>query len=87
MSMIKKIRQKLAGILGRSPTIHEEIDYVIWEECKERALELQFAYQMNPNENYKEAFNHAVRCLGEIQDRNPDIFVYQDDDGSNDEDF
>ena len=85
MSKIKKIRKKLSSILGRPPTIHEEIDYILWDQCREHVLEMRFAYQMNPDENYRDAYESALKSLNEIQDRNPEIFIYNDSDGGRDD--
>ena len=81
MSAIKKMNRELEIILGREPTIHEQIDVLILSEIKNRVLELQLAYQMNPNDEYKSQYQHAVKCLKEIQDRNPKIFGGIDSDG------
>jgi len=84
MNRIKKIRQNLAKVLGREPTIHEEIDYLILEVCRDHAYELRLAYDLNPNENYKQAYEFAVRCCNMIVERNPEIFG-EDDEGSEDD--
>ena len=81
MSAIKKMNQELKKILGREPTIHEQIDILILSEIKNRVLELQLAYQMNPSDEYKEQYEHAVKCMREVQDRNPEIFGGIDSDG------
>ena len=81
MSAIKKMNQELKQLLGRDPTIHEQVDVLILAVIKERAYECQLAYQMNPSEEYKEAYNHAVKCVAMIQERNPDIFVFKDSGG------
>ena len=81
MSAIKKMNRELKKILGREPTIHEQIDILILSEIKNRVLELQLAYQMNPTDEYKEQYEHAVGCLKEVQDRNPEIFGGIDSDG------
>ena len=80
MSAIKKMNQELETILGREPTIHEQIDILILSVVKERIMELQLAYQMNPNDEYKELYQTAVKSMQEIQDRNPEIFGYSDSD-------
>jgi len=87
MSIIKPINKALQEILGRDPTIHEQIDVLIHTVIKERVHELQLAYQMSPNENYKEAYLHAMKCIGMIQDRNPGIFVYKDSESGTDDDY
>ena len=71
MSAIKMNRE-LKLFESREPTIHEQIDVLILSEIK-TGLELQLAYQMNPNDEYKASIN-MVKCLKEIQDRNPEIF-------------
>jgi len=86
MSAIKKMNQELREILGRDPTIHEQVDILILSVIKERVHELQLAYQMNPDESYKEAYLHAMKCIGAIQDRNPDIFVFKDSGGDSEGD-
>jgi hypothetical protein len=83
MNRIKKLRQNLSAVLKREPTIHEEIDYLILEVCRDRAYELRLAYQINPNENYKEAYDFTVKCCNMIVDRNPQIFG-TDDEGTDD---
>ena len=85
MSAIKKMNQELEIILGREPTIHEQIDILILSEIKNRVLELQLLYQVDPNDEYKEQYEHAVRCMQEVQDRNPEIFGGKDSDGGNHE--
>ena len=84
MSAIKKMNIELEAILGREPTIHEQIDILILSSIKERVLEYQLAYQVEPNEEYKEQYLRAVRCMQEIQDRNPEIFGGIDSDGGDD---
>ena len=84
MSAIKKMNQELKEILGRDPTIHEQVDILILAVVKERAIECQMTYQMTPSEEYKEMYEHAMKCIVMIQDRNPDIFVYKDSEGSDD---
>ncbi len=84
MSAIKKMNMELENILGREPTIHEQIDILILSEIKNRVLELQLAYQMNPSDEYKEQYEHEVKCMREIQDRNPEIFGGIDSDGGDD---
>ena len=81
MSAIKKMNRELELILGREPTIHEQIDILILSEIKNRVLELQLAYQMNPDSEYKQQYQHAIKCMKEIQDRNPEIFGGIDSDG------
>jgi len=84
MSAIKKMNNELRGILGRDPTIHEQVDILILAVVKERAYELQVAYEMNPLDEYKESYQQTLRAIQEIQDRNPDIFSYRDSGGRND---
>ena len=81
MSAIKKMNMELENILGREPTIHEQIDILILSEIKNRVLELQLAYQMNPSDEYKDQYEHAVKCMREVQERNPEIFGGIDSDG------
>jgi len=85
MSAIKKMNQELKQLLGRDSTIHEQIDILILAVVKERATECQLAYKMNPSEEYKEMYMHAMKCIGMIQDRNPDIFTYKDSEGGGDD--
>ena len=84
MSAIKKMNRELKQLLGRDPTIHEQIDVLILAVVKERAIECQLAYKMNPSDEYKEMYQHAMKCIGMIQDRNPDIFTYRDSGGRDD---
>ncbi len=81
MSAIKKMNQELKTILGREPTIHEQIDILILSTIKERVLEYQLAYQVQPDDEIKEQYLRAARCMKEIQDRNPEIFGGIDSDG------
>ena len=74
MSAIKKMNQELKQLLGRDPTIHEQIDILILSSIKDRVHELQLIYQMSPSDEIKEQYEHAVKCLNEIQGRNPEIF-------------
>jgi len=83
MSAIKKMNRELEKLLGREPTIHEQIDILILSTIKERVLEYQLAYQVQPDEEIKEQYQRAVRCLQEIQERNPEIFGGLDSDGGN----
>tara|TARA_Y100001963_G_scaffold86963_1_gene120263 strand:+ start:161 stop:418 length:258 start_codon:yes stop_codon:yes gene_type:complete len=84
MSAIKKMNQELKSILGREPTIHEQIDILILSTIKERVYEFQLAYQMQPDEEIKEQYQRAIKSMQEIQDRNPEIFARNDSDGGND---
>ena len=84
MSAIKKMNQELEIILGREPTILEQIDILILSTIKERVYEYQLAYQVQPDEEIKEQYQRALRCLQEIQDRNPEIFARNDSDGGDD---
>ena len=81
MSAIRKMNMELKKILGREPTIHEQIDILILSEIKNRVLELQLAYQVDPSDEYKEQYERAVKCLKEVQERNPEIFGGIDSDG------
>ena len=85
MSAIKKMNNELRGLLGRDPTIHEQVDILILAVAKERAIECQLAYKMNPSDEYKEMYQHAVKCINEIQDRNPEIFKSNDSEGGGDD--
>jgi hypothetical protein len=78
MSAIKKMNQELKQILGQDPTIHEQIDILILAVLKERAVECQLAYQMSPDEEYKEMYDQAMRCIATVQRRNPKIFGTKD---------
>ena len=80
MSIVKKINQELKSILGRDPTIHEQVDILILTTIKERVYEYQLAYQMQPNEEIKEQYQRAVKSMQEIQERNPEIFGSSDSD-------
>ena len=85
MSAIKKMNRELELILGREPTIHEQIDILILSVVKERITELELAYQMNPNEEYKELYLKALQSLAELQERNPEIFGYTNNSGGGDD--
>jgi hypothetical protein len=87
MSAIKKMNQELKGLLGRDPTIHEQIDILILASIKDRVHQLQLTYQMAPSEEVKEQYQHAVKSMQEVQERNPEIFARNDSDGGNDEDY
>jgi hypothetical protein len=87
MSKIKKMNKELEAILGREPTIHEQVDMLILATIRDRAYELQMAYSVSPSETYKEQYEHAVRCLKEIQSRNPEIFAPNDSEGEGDEEM
>tara|TARA_Y100000593_G_scaffold67526_1_gene124124 strand:- start:928 stop:1185 length:258 start_codon:yes stop_codon:yes gene_type:complete len=84
MSAIKKMNQELEIILGREPTIHEQIDILILSTIKERAYEFQLAYQVQPDEEIKDQYHRAIKSIKEIQERNPEIFGGIDSDGGND---
>tara|TARA_Y100001973_G_C5111732_1_gene288059 strand:- start:75 stop:332 length:258 start_codon:yes stop_codon:yes gene_type:complete len=84
MSAIKKMNQELRAILGRDPTIHEQVDILILAAIKDRAVEFQLAYQMQPDEEIKEQYERAMKSIYEIQDRNPEIFGGVDSDGGGD---
>ena len=87
MSAIKKMNQELKELLDRDPTIHEQVDILILAVVKERAIECQMAYQMNPSDEYKEMYKYAMKCVSMIQDRNPDIFSSNDSEGGGDDDY
>ena len=84
MSAIKKMNQELKQLLGRDPTIHEQIDILILSTIKDRVYEYQLAYQVQPDEQIKEQYQRAVKSMKEIQERNPEIFGGIDSDGGND---
>ena len=85
MSAIKKMNQELKSILGRDPTIHEQIDILILSTIKERVYEYQLAYQVQPDEEIKEQYQRAIKSMKEIQERNPEIFGGIDSDGGKDD--
>mgnify|MGYP003656041961 FL=1 len=85
MSAIKKMNQELKQLLGRDPTIHEQIDILILSSIKDRVHELQLTYQMAPSDEIKEQYQHAVKAMQEVQDRNPEIFSRNDSDGGDHE--
>jgi hypothetical protein len=91
MSAIKKMNQELKQLLGRDPTIHEQIDILILSVIKEKAYELQLLYQMKPSDEYKEQYNQAVKCVAMIHERNPSIFEFKeqggDSEGDNDDGY
>ena len=80
MSNIKKMNHDLEIILGREPTIFEQIDILILTAIKNRVHELLLTLQVSPNEDYKKQYEHAMKCLKEIQERNPKIFKRLDSD-------
>jgi hypothetical protein len=61
MSAIKKMNQELKQLLGREPTIHEQIDILILSTIKERVYEYQLAYQVQPDEEIKEQYQRAIK--------------------------
>ena len=85
MSVIKKMNQELKQLLGREPTIHEQVDVLILAVVKERAIECQMSYKMQPSEEYKEMYEQALKCIIMIQERNPEIFAYNDSQGGDDD--
>ena len=85
MSAIKKMNQELKSILGRDPTIHEQVDVLILAAIKERIFEYQLAFQVQPDEEIKEQYQRAIKSVKEIQDRNPEIFGRNDSDGGDDD--
>ena len=89
MSAIKKMNRELKQLLGRDPTIHEQIDILILSTIKDRVYEYQLAYQMQPDEEIKAQYQRAVKSMQEIQDRNPEIFGSNDSDseGGGDDDY
>ena len=84
MSAIKKMNIELEAILGREPTIHEQIDILILSTIKDRMHEYQLAYQMQPSDEIKEQYQRAIKSVQEIQDRNPEIFGGIDSQGGDD---
>jgi hypothetical protein len=81
MSAIKKMNQELRTLLGRDPTIHEQVDILILSAIRERAQEFALAYQSSPSDEYKELYERAVKHVNAIQERNPEIFGGIDSDG------
>jgi len=81
MSAIKKMNQELETILGREPTIHEQIDILMLTSIKDMLHEYQLSYQIQPSDETKQRYQRAIRCIQEIQDRNPKIFGGIDSDG------
>ena len=85
MSTIKKMNRELEDILGREPTIHEQIDVLILSAIKERLYELQLTLQLEPlNEDMRDQYEFAMKRYGEVRDRNLHIFGNNDSDGDND---
>ena len=85
MSAIRKMNEELETILGREPTIYEQIDMLIFAVIKERLMELSVSYQVTKDEEIKKQYDHALKCGTEVQNRNPEIFGI-DIDGGSDED-
>ena len=81
MSAIRKMNMELEVILGREPTIHEQIDVLILSAVKDRVMQLQLAYQIEQSDEMLEQYERAVMSMKEIQDRNPQIFGGIDSDG------
>ena len=81
MSAIRKMNMELEVILGREPTIHEQIDILILSVVKNRVHELLLMLQVDPSPDVQEQYEHAMSSLQEIQDRNPEIFTFNDSDG------
>ena len=81
MSAIRKMNMELEVILGREPTIHEQIDVLILSAVKDRVMQLQLAYQIEQSDEMLEQYERAVMSMKEIQDRNPEIFGGIDSDG------
>jgi len=80
MSIIKPVINTLREMLSREPTIHEQIDILILSTVKERVIELQLMYQMQPSDEIKDQYQRAVKSMQEIQARNPEIFGKNDSD-------
>ncbi len=87
MSAIKKMNKELESILGRHPTIHEQVDMLIFAVIKERLLELSVMYQMNQDDEVKRQYDQAIKCGKEVQERNPEIFSRDDSEGGEDEGY
>tara|TARA_Y100000593_G_C4224134_1_gene293508 strand:+ start:579 stop:854 length:276 start_codon:yes stop_codon:yes gene_type:complete len=90
MSAIKKMILGLAEILGREPTIHEQIDVLILSVVKDHLRNLQLIYQVDPTAFDKEEYDRVVKSVKEIQERNPDIFTFKEGGGDsqgNDDDY
>lgn len=84
MSAIKKMNKELEKRLGREPTIHEQIDMLIFAVIRDRLSELSVLYQLNQEQEIKDQYDHALKCGQGIQERNPDIFRIGDSDGDGD---
>ena len=85
MSAISKMNEELTERLGREPTIHEQVDMLIFAVIRDRLMELAVLHQIDPSEEIKSQYNHAMKCAKEVQNRNPMIFSVDDDDGDDDE--
>ena len=85
MSAIRKMNEELALRLGREPTIHEQVDMLIFAVIRDRLMELAVLHQIDPTDETQNQYNHAMKCAKEVQERNPRIFSIGDDDGEDDE--
>ncbi len=82
MSTIKKMNRELEDILGREPTIHEQIDVLILSAIKERIYELQLTLQLEPmSDDMRDQYDFAMERYAEVRDRNLHIFGNSDSDG------
>tara|TARA_B100001093_G_scaffold487889_1_gene524598 strand:+ start:109 stop:366 length:258 start_codon:yes stop_codon:yes gene_type:complete len=81
MSAIRKMNQELTERLGREPDIHEQVDMLIFAVVRERLMELAVIHQIDPTELSQSQYNHTMKCAKEIQQRNPEIFSFDDSDG------
>ena len=77
MSAIKKMNQELEIILGREPTIHEQIDVLILSVIKDHLHNLQLIYQVDPTAFDKEEYDRVLGFVNDIQERNVEIFAYK----------
>ena len=87
MSAIRKMNEELTLRLGREPTIHEQVDMLIFAVIRERLMELAVLHQIDPTEETQDQYNHAMKCAKEVQQRNPLIFSIGDASGEEDEDY
>ncbi len=86
MSAIKKMNQELKNILGRHPTVHEQVDVLILSAIKERLYELQLMLQLEPlSEDIQGQYDFAMERYGEVRDRNLHIFGNNDSNGGDHE--
>ena len=81
MSAIKKMNEELAERLGREPDIYEQIDMLIFAVIRDRLMELSVLYQVDKSDEIKQQYEHVMKCGKMIQERNPEIFSYDDSSG------